>query len=134
MFQTHEGSDQGRHGACHPRERGWALRGYRLAVSVTCQANSRPGPAVHCRIRPCNRDGETQSYVDRIIRDRFIAREIEVLNWLEHGKRSWDISAILGISESTVNFHVKNITQKLNTENRTQAVAVGASLGLIEID
>ena len=62
------------------------------------------------------------------------AREIEVLNWLKHGKSSWDISAILNISESTVNFHVKNISQKLNAVNRTQAVAVGASLGLIEID
>ena len=61
-------------------------------------------------------------------------REIEVLNWLKHGKSTWDISAILGISESTVNFHVRNITQKLDTVNRTQAVAVGASLGLIDID
>jgi DNA-binding CsgD family transcriptional regulator len=61
-------------------------------------------------------------------------REIEVLDWLKHGKSSWDISAILGISERTVNFHVRNITQKLDAVNRTQAVAVGASLGLIEID
>jgi DNA-binding CsgD family transcriptional regulator len=61
-------------------------------------------------------------------------REIEVLNWLKHGKSSWDISAILGISERTVNFHVKNITQKLDAVNRTQAVADGASLGLIDID
>jgi LuxR family transcriptional regulator, quorum-sensing system regulator CviR len=61
-------------------------------------------------------------------------REIEVLNWLKHGKSSWDISAILSISESTVNFHVKNITQKLNAVNRTQAVAIGARLGLIDMD
>jgi DNA-binding CsgD family transcriptional regulator len=61
-------------------------------------------------------------------------REIEVLNWIKHGKSSWDISAILGISERTVNFHVRNITQKLDAVNRTQAVAVGASLGLIDID
>jgi DNA-binding CsgD family transcriptional regulator len=61
-------------------------------------------------------------------------REIEVLNWLKYGKSSWDISAILGISERTVNFHVRNITQKLDAVNRTQAVAVGASLGLIDID
>jgi DNA-binding CsgD family transcriptional regulator len=61
-------------------------------------------------------------------------REIEVLNWLKQGKSSWDISAILNISESTVNFHIKNITQKLNAVNRTQAVAVGARLGLIDLD
>jgi LuxR family transcriptional regulator, quorum-sensing system regulator CviR len=61
-------------------------------------------------------------------------REIEVLDWLKHGKSTWDIGTILGISERTVNFHVKNITQKLDAVNRTHAVAVGASLGLIDID
>jgi DNA-binding CsgD family transcriptional regulator len=62
------------------------------------------------------------------------AREIEVLNWLKQGKSTWDISVILSISERTVNFHARNITQKLDAVNRTQAVAVGASLGLIDID
>jgi DNA-binding CsgD family transcriptional regulator len=60
-------------------------------------------------------------------------REKEVLNWLNHGKSSWDISVILGISERTVNFHVYNIIQKLGTANRTQAVAVATRLGLIDI-
>ena len=36
--------------------------------------------------------------------------------------------------ENTVNFHVKNINKKLDTVNRTQAVAAGVSLGLIDID
>jgi DNA-binding CsgD family transcriptional regulator len=59
-------------------------------------------------------------------------REKEVLNWLKHGKSSWDISVILGVSESTANFHIYNIMQKLNVVNRPQAVAVAASLGLID--
>jgi DNA-binding CsgD family transcriptional regulator len=60
-------------------------------------------------------------------------REKEVLNWLKQGKSSWDISVILGISERTVNFHVHNIMQKLEAVNRTQAIAVATSMGLIDI-
>lgn len=61
------------------------------------------------------------------------AREMEVLNWLKQGKSSWDMSVILGISESTVNFHVYNIMRKLDALNRPQAVAVATRLGLIDI-
>ncbi len=61
-------------------------------------------------------------------------REKEVLTWLKQGKSSWDISVILGISERTVNYHVYNIMAKLDVSKRTQAVAVAARLGLIDID
>ena len=61
-------------------------------------------------------------------------REKEVLNWLTHGKSSWDIATIMGISESTVNFHVYNIIGKLDVANRSQAVAVAIHLGLLDID
>ncbi len=60
-------------------------------------------------------------------------REKEVLDWLKLGKSSWDMSVILGISESTVNYHVYNIMRKLEASNRAQAVAVAARLGLIDI-
>lgn len=59
-------------------------------------------------------------------------REKEVLNWLKQGKSSWEISVILGISESTANYHVYNIMGKLNATNRPQAVAIAARLGLID--
>jgi DNA-binding CsgD family transcriptional regulator len=61
------------------------------------------------------------------------SREKEVLNWLNQGKSSWDISVILSISKRTVNFHVYNLIQKLGATNRTQAVAVATRLGLIDI-
>lgn len=61
-------------------------------------------------------------------------REKEVLEWVKEGKSSWDISVILRISESTVNFHIYNIMQKLGTVNRPQSVAVASRLGLISID
>jgi DNA-binding CsgD family transcriptional regulator len=61
-------------------------------------------------------------------------REKEVLNWLQQGKSSWDISVILGISERTVNYHVYNVMQKLGVTNRPQAVAVAAHSGLIDFN
>jgi LuxR family transcriptional regulator, quorum-sensing system regulator CviR len=60
-------------------------------------------------------------------------REKEVVDWLKQGKSSWEISAILKISERTVNFHVGNIIQKLGVVNRAQAVAVAVRSGLIDI-
>ncbi len=66
--------------------------------------------------------------------DLLSGREKEVLNWLKRGKSSWEISVILNISERTVNFHIYNIMQKLEAVNRPHAVAVAASLGLIELD
>ena len=41
---------------------------------------------------------------------------------------------ILGISERTVKFHIKNIMQKLDVVSRPQAVAVAIEQGLIEIE
>ncbi len=61
------------------------------------------------------------------------AREKEVLDWLKEGKTSWEISAILEISERTANFHVANIIRKLHVVNRAQAVAVAVRSGLVEI-
>jgi DNA-binding CsgD family transcriptional regulator len=58
------------------------------------------------------------------------SREREVLDWLQQGKSSWEVSVILAISESTVNFHVTNIKRKLGATNRAQALAIAARLGL----
>jgi DNA-binding CsgD family transcriptional regulator len=61
-------------------------------------------------------------------------REKEVLNWLQRGKSSWEISVILAISERTVIYHVTNIMRKLDARNRPQAVAIAIRLGLIDLD
>ena len=62
------------------------------------------------------------------------AREKEILQLMTQGKSSWDMSVIIGISESTVNYHLYNVMQKLEAINRPQAVAVAARLGLVEVD
>lgn len=60
-------------------------------------------------------------------------RELETLKWLKLGKTSWEISVILNISERTVNFHINNIIKKLNATNRTHAVAIACSMGVLEM-
>lgn len=50
-------------------------------------------------------------------------RENECLRWTADGKTSREIAQLLGVSESTVNFHINNAMQKLNVVNRQQGVA-----------
>ncbi len=61
-------------------------------------------------------------------------REKEILQLMMQGKSSWDMSVIVGISESTVNYHVYNLLQKLEAVNRPQAVAIATRLGLVELE
>lgn len=61
-------------------------------------------------------------------------REKEVLGWIKEGKTSWEISAILFISERTVNFHVRNILEKVHAVTRAQAVAIAIEEGLIDVE
>ncbi len=58
-------------------------------------------------------------------------REIEVLGMLAEGMGNKTIARQLGISEHTVKFHVASILSKLNASSRTEAVTLGARLGLI---
>jgi LuxR family quorum-sensing system transcriptional regulator SolR len=58
-------------------------------------------------------------------------REVDVLKWTADGKTAYEISRILNISESTVNFHVKNIVSKMGSSNKIQAVAKAALIGLL---
>ncbi|GAB2916402.1 N-acyl-homoserine lactone dependent regulator BpsR2 [Paraburkholderia jirisanensis] len=59
------------------------------------------------------------------------ARETDVLKWTADGKTAYEISRILNIAESTVNFHIKNIVAKLGCTNKIQAVAKAALMGLL---
>ena len=50
-------------------------------------------------------------------------REQEVLQHLSRGLPNAEIGTALSVSENTVRFHLKNIYDKLNVSNRTEAVA-----------
>ncbi|OYW53637.1 MAG: hypothetical protein B7Y80_15155 [Hyphomicrobium sp. 32-62-53] len=58
-------------------------------------------------------------------------REKEILLWAAEGKSDPVIAEIVGISYSTVRFHMSNIFRKLNAYERTLAVAKAIRQGLI---
>jgi len=60
------------------------------------------------------------------------ARERDCLNWVAHGKTSWEISVILDINPNTVDFHIKNAMNKLDATNRIAAVFKAIRLGIID--
>jgi len=61
-------------------------------------------------------------------------REREVLSWVKEGKSSWEISAILSVSEATVNYHISNAMKKFNSTNRLSAVATALQYGILDFD
>jgi LuxR family quorum sensing-dependent transcriptional regulator len=62
---------------------------------------------------------------------RLTPRERDMLMLVADGKTDWEISVIMGISESTARFHVDNARRKLGAVTRAQAVARLAALRLI---
>ena len=60
-------------------------------------------------------------------------REIDVLARVAHGNRNRDIAEQLFISEETVKAHMKHIMYKLSANDRTQAVAIALSRGIIQL-
>jgi DNA-binding NarL/FixJ family response regulator len=74
-----------------------------------------------------NRLTEHQSY------QSLTGRELEVLQLISTGARNRQIAEDLEISEETVKVHVKNILMKLAAEDRTQALAKAARVGLITL-
>src|SRR5215471_9655796 len=60
-------------------------------------------------------------------------RETEVLRHIAGGNRNKDIADKLFISEETVKVHVKHIMEKLGANDRTQAMAIAARRGIIQL-
>jgi len=60
-------------------------------------------------------------------------RETEVLQLMASGSPNKAIASALSISESTVKTHVANIFQKLEVNQRTEAVTKAMSLGIIKL-
>jgi DNA-binding NarL/FixJ family response regulator len=60
-------------------------------------------------------------------------RELEVLRLIRDGFRNKQIADELAIAETTVNFHIKNLVDKLQANDRTHAVTIALRRGLIQI-
>jgi DNA-binding NarL/FixJ family response regulator len=60
-------------------------------------------------------------------------REMEVLRLIRDGYRNKQIADQLAIAETTVNFHIKNLVDKLGANDRTHAVTIALRRGLLQI-
>jgi DNA-binding NarL/FixJ family response regulator len=59
-------------------------------------------------------------------------REREVLRLIRDGHRNKQIADQLAIAETTVNFHIKNLVDKLGAKDRTHAVTIALRRGLLQ--
>jgi DNA-binding NarL/FixJ family response regulator len=65
--------------------------------------------------------------------DDLTVRELQVLQLIRDGHRNKQIADQLAIAETTVNFHIKNLVDKLQAHDRTHAVTIAVRRGLLEI-
>ncbi len=64
--------------------------------------------------------------------ERLTDRELQLLQLVSQGLSNRAIAQKLSISHNTVKYHLKNILQKLNVQNRTEAVAIAIRDGLLD--
>jgi DNA-binding NarL/FixJ family response regulator len=60
------------------------------------------------------------------------ARELDVLRLLIKGLSNREIGDLLGFTEHTAKFHVKNILAKLAVSDRTEAATVAFERGILQ--
>jgi DNA-binding NarL/FixJ family response regulator len=70
---------------------------------------------------------------DHLLDNNLTPRELEVLRLIRDGHRNKQISYELAISETTVNFHIKNLVDKLGANDKTHAVIIALRRSLLEI-
>jgi DNA-binding NarL/FixJ family response regulator len=61
-------------------------------------------------------------------------REVEVLQLVARGLSNRDVSRVIGRTEETVKVHLKNIFAKLGVADRTEAVTLAYSRGILHLD
>ena len=61
-------------------------------------------------------------------------RELEILRLIRDGHRTKQIADELGIAETTVNFHIKNLVGKLGANDRAHAVTIAIRRGFLGVD
>ncbi len=115
------------------------------AVKVVAEGGSYLHPKVtHNLVKEYRRLAETVTYSNtntalprkyEVRRPYHILtrRECEVLQLLAEGKSNKKIGESLFISEKTVKNHVSNILQKMNCQDRTQAVVEAIKKGWVDV-
>lgn len=101
------------------------------AMSATAHSATPPHLATHVATNPAeNPTLNAASGPARPIKP-LSERQASCLHWAAMGKTSWETARILGVSESTVNFHLCNACEKLGVRGRRAAVVAALRLGLI---
>ncbi len=98
-------------------------------------ATTWPAPYIelHDTLKDRNSTSQNlQSTKSPTLQERISERERECLQWASQGKTSWEISQILGVTESTIIYHLRNATRKLNAANRLHAVTKALKASIIE--
>ena len=72
--------------------------------------------------------------VEHMGEEDLTTRELEVLELIRDGYRNKQVAEQLGIAETTVNFHIKNIVSKLGANDRTHAVTIALRRGLLQVE
>jgi DNA-binding CsgD family transcriptional regulator len=57
--------------------------------------------------------------------------ELSILYWSAQGKTAEEVATILGLTKNTVDTYRRNLLDKLDVSNITQAVHVASTMGLI---
>ena len=71
--------------------------------------------------------------VEHVAADALSEREVEVLRCIARGAANKEVAFRLHISEETVKVHVKHILEKLAATDRTHAVTIALSRGIIDL-
>jgi DNA-binding NarL/FixJ family response regulator len=61
-------------------------------------------------------------------------REVEVLQLVSRGLSNRDVAGVIGRTDETVKVHLKNIFAKLGVADRTEAVTLAYSRGILHLD
>jgi two-component system, NarL family, response regulator len=78
-------------------------------------------------------DTVLQSLANRPPGSDLTARELEILKLIVRGLSNRQIAGTLGITESTVKWHVNAILARLNVTDRTQAAVAALQRGIVEL-
>ena len=88
--------------------------------------------AVHHGLKRINSEVATQM-AHHVADDALSDREVQVLRLVAVGNSNKRVGAQLYITEETVKGHVRSILTKLGAQDRTHAVTIGLSRGIIQL-